>query len=145
MVRNACLSALALCVVAIAGCGGHGTKLTFKSGELYYSSNVTETEAQKLGDFLVEKKYFTDRKKVSVQLDREDDIYQVKLVVQDDYKNMKKIYPLAYQVLAGAISKDVFDGKQVQIHLTDNRLNTREVIKPLQASTNKKPSGTNKG
>ena len=139
--RNGLLAGLALSMAAIAGCG-HGTKLSFKSGELYYTKNVTEDEAQKLGKFLVKAKYFTDDKKVSVQLDREEDVYQVRMVVQDDYKSMKKIYPLAYQVLAQRFSKKVFDGKPVEIHLTDKNLKTHEVIQPLEISASRKQPAT---
>jgi len=129
MYRTTILAGLLLAVVTLTGCN-YGKKLTFKKGELYYTDKVTEDEANKLGEFLVERKYFTDDKEVTVQLNREDGVYQVRMVVVDDYKSMKDVYPTAYQVLAARISHEVFDGKTVEIHLCNDRLKTREVVKP---------------
>ncbi|MFQ5731118.1 MAG: hypothetical protein ACE5KM_04080 [Planctomycetaceae bacterium] len=125
MLRTTVLGGLLLAVTALTGCDTYGTKLEFKSGELYYTDKVTEAAANTLGQFLVKKGYFNDDKRVSVQLTRENDVYQVRMVVVDDYKS---VYPKSFQIMAAAISVEVFGGKTVEIHLTDNTLETREVI-----------------
>lgn len=129
MLRTTILAGMLLAVTALTGCDTYGTKLQFKDGELYYTDQVTEAEADKLGEFLVKNGYFKDGKQVSVQLTRENHVYQVRLVVIDDYKSNKDVYPKAFQRMAASIAVDVFDGKPVEIHLTNNRLETHEVVK----------------
>ena len=129
MLRTTLIAGMLLTVAMLAGCDTYGTRLKFKDGELYYTDKVTEAEANKLGQFLVKKGYFGDGKQVSVQLTRDNDVYQVRMVVVENYKSKKGIYPKAYQIMAAMISAKVFDGKPVEIHLTDNKLNTYEVIK----------------
>jgi hypothetical protein len=128
MARLTLFAGLLAVVATISGCDTFGTKLTFKKGELYYTQNVDEAQARKLGGFLVEKKYFTDDKAVTVQLDRQDGTFQVRMVVIDDYKSKTGVYPKSYRIMAALISQEVFDGRPVEIHLTDDRLRTREVV-----------------
>jgi hypothetical protein len=108
------------------GCNSYGTKLVFNGGELYYTKNVTETEANKLGDFLVGSGYFTGDKK-SVQLDKSGETYQVRMAVKEGIDKDEKFLAL-YPVYAAAISKNVFNGAQVEIHLTDAQLKTLKVV-----------------
>jgi hypothetical protein len=130
MARLTLFAGLLAVVATISGCDSFGTKLTFKKGELYYTQNVDEAQARKLGGFLVEKKYFTDDKAVTVQLDRQEGTFQVRMVVVDDYQSKTDVYPKSYRIMAALISEDVFDGSPVEIHLTDNRLKTHEVVQP---------------
>lgn len=130
MKRAALFTGLLALAATISGCDTFGKKLTFKKGELYYTENVDQAQAQKLGEFFVDKGYFTDRKPVSVQLDRKKGTFQVRMAVVDDYKSKKAVYPKSYELMAAMISQQVFDGQPVEIHLTDDRLKTREVIQP---------------
>ena len=114
--------------VALTGCGIYGTRLEFKKGELYYTDQVDEAEARKLGEHMVESGYFNDEKEVSVQLDKRDDTYIVRMVVVDDYERVIKNHKFVFRMLATNISIKVFDGKPVEIHLTDDVLETYEVI-----------------
>ena len=128
MARLTLFAGLLAVVATISGCDTFGTKLTFKKGELYYTQSVDEAQARKLGEFLVEKKYFTDDKAVTVQLDRQEGTFQVRMVVVDDYQSKTDVYPKSYRIMAALISQEVFDGSPVEIHLADDRLKTREVV-----------------
>ena len=44
-------------------CKGSGTKIEFNGGDLFYTENVTETEAKKLGNYLVEQGFYYGKSK----------------------------------------------------------------------------------
>ncbi len=50
---------------------GHGTKLRFKKGELYYKAPVTEAQAKAVGASLEAQGFFADAAERSVQLLKE--------------------------------------------------------------------------
>jgi len=75
--------AMAILLAVGLGCSSYGTKLDYNGGELYYTKNVTESEAKKLGDYLVKEEFF-DGKEKTVQLDKSGSTYQFRMVVQKD-------------------------------------------------------------
>lgn len=119
----ACLAAAA---ATAAGCNDYGQKLDVDGSEVYYK-NVSQEEAKKLGDHLKKTGYFTDKKKVSVQLNKEGETYQVRLVVVDNFKELEG-YPVGYQRMAAQISSEVFNDKPVEVHLTDDKFKTVETM-----------------
>lgn len=138
MLRMTMLAGLLLSVALISGCG-YGKKLEFNGGELYYTDNVNEESATRLGNYLVEKKFF-DGKKKSVQLDKQDGVIQFRMVVIEDYKSRKEFSPVIFQVMALQLSESVFDGQPVEVHLCDNKLKTLEVVKQLEIKKVNKPA-----
>jgi hypothetical protein len=127
LVSFALLPCLAL--ASISGCGSnYGTKLTFKNGELYYTSGVTKDEADKLGNFLVKSGFFDGEKK-SVQLNKEDGTYQVRLVIKPGFENNAPYIEQCKQA-AKEVSQNVFQGAPVVIHLCDDQLKTLKVVQP---------------
>ncbi len=129
MLRMVTLAGLLLSVALISGCD-YGTKLEFNGGELYYTDNVDEAMAKRLGKYLVKEKFF-DGKEKSVQLDKQDGVLQFRMVVVEDYKDRKDFMPILFRVMATQISRDVFDGQPLEVHLCDNRLKTLDVVKQL--------------
>jgi hypothetical protein len=121
------LAATVLLAVGLA-CSNYGTKLDYNGGELYYTKNVTETEAKKLGDNLVKIKYF-DGKAVTVQLDKSGSTYQVRFVVLKDKQNDETIIN-SFKILAGSFSEEVFDKAPTEVHICDDELKTVKVVKP---------------
>ncbi|MDT5060618.1 MAG: hypothetical protein QOH63_1077 [Acidobacteriota bacterium] len=115
-----------LATVLMLGCSSHGTKLEYGKGELYYTKNVTEAEAKKLGDYLTKIKFFEGDKK-SVQLDKSGDTYQFRMVVKEGLDKDEK-YLTAIPTAALELSKNVFDGAKVEIHLCDDQLKTLKVV-----------------
>ncbi len=115
-----------LATVLMLGCNAYGTKLEYGKGELYYTKNVTEAEAKKLGDYLTKIKFFEGDGK-TVQLDKSGDTYQFRMVVKEGLDKDEK-YITASQEAAVEISKNVFEGAKVEVHLCDNKLKTLKVV-----------------
>ena len=57
----------------------YGTLIEFNGTELYYTENVTEDVAIRLGDYLVDEE-FADGSEKTVQLDKRDGTYQFRLI-----------------------------------------------------------------
>ena len=74
-----------LLTIPMLGCNSLGTKLEFNGGELYYTKNVNEAEARKLGEYLVNEKFFDGAKK-TIQLDKSGDTYLFRAVVKGDVR-----------------------------------------------------------
>lgn len=121
-----CIALLALALV-LAGCTNYGTKLEFNKGELYYTDKVTEAEAQKLGKFLVDASFFNGDEK-SVQLTKEGETYQVRYPIKEGFEKDAN-YEKTAAFFGAALSKELFDNKPVEIHMTDDALKTIKVVK----------------
>ncbi|HBS87969.1 MAG: hypothetical protein A2W91_10370 [Bacteroidetes bacterium GWF2_38_335] len=118
---------LMMAVIFISSCSNHGTKIELKDGELFYTSNVTEDDANKLGKWL-EENYFVQNKDASVQLEKEGDVFQAKFVVRDDVNlDDENVVAYANMLLEGV--KTVFPDSKVEIHLCDDKLETQKVVK----------------
>ena len=72
-----------------------------------------------MGNYLVKIEYFTGQK-YTVQLDKSDDTYQARFVVQPGIENNEEALP-AFKRLVNQLSKDVFNGAKVEIHLCDSK------------------------
>jgi hypothetical protein len=108
-------------------CTNPGTKLTYKKGELYYTGNVTEADAKKVGEYFLKVGYFVDEEEHAVQLDKAGDTYQVRMVVKEGIDKEEKYVPM-FREVANEISKDLLGGSKVEVHLTDSKLKTLKVI-----------------
>ena len=120
---------LALVSILFSSCSDFGTKLKYGKGELYYTKNVTEAQASKLGTYLKEQQFFTDERKISVQLDKSSDTFLFRMVVLDSFLNNPGYLDMA-RTFTGELSENVFEKKPVVIHFCDNKLKTERVIKP---------------
>jgi hypothetical protein len=123
------LSAVILIAVAllkITSCNNYGKKLTFNGGELYYTSQVTEAETKKLGDYLVKEKFFDGTRK-TVQLNKDGGTYEFRMVViKDGEKGPNTV--TTFTSVAKELSENVFNGANVVVHLCDDHLKTLRVI-----------------
>ena len=119
--------AIAVLLAVGLACSNYGTKLEFNGGELYYTKNVTETEAKKLGDYLV-KENFYDGKPKTAQLDKDGASYQFRMVVQPEKRKDEQILALM-KTFASEVSRDVFNNAPVEVHVCDEQLKTLQVIK----------------
>ena len=120
--------AIAILMCVGLACSNYGTKLDFNGGEVYYTNNVTETEARKLGDYLVKEEFF-DGKPKTVQLDKSGSTYQFRMVVQKEKQNDPNTVELM-KAFAGQISSDVFGNAPTELHICDESLKTVSVVKP---------------
>ena len=108
------------------GCGGHGTRLEFNKGELFYTKSVSKAEAEKLGQYLVRQKFFDGQRK-SVQLNKSGDTYEFRMVVKPEFVNNADALRM-YGIMASEVSLDVFDKAPVVIHVCDERLKTLKTV-----------------
>ena len=118
------LAATFLLAAVLGGC--YGDKLEVNAGEVYYKEGASEADAQKLGDFLNEIGYFNGEEK-SVQLQKKGDRFIFRAVVQDEYVDDPEIAS-AFEIIGAQISTMVFDGAPVDVHLTDEYLETKKTI-----------------
>lgn len=128
--KNILTTILNLTVLLAIGlaCSSYGTKLDFNNGELYYTDNVTEADAKKLGDYLVKSGFF-DGKKLTVQLDKAGSTYQFRMVVVKEKQTDEATMELL-KTFAGEISKDAFNNAPTELHVCDDALKTIRVLKP---------------
>lgn len=122
------IAIVALSLLPIA-CSNYGKKLAFGKGELFYTENVQKAEAQRLGNYLLKSGYFDDEKEKSVQLEKAGDLYQVRLVMKDgaeeDTTTVRQV-----KSFGAAISRHVFDGKKIELHICDDYFETKKVVPP---------------
>ncbi len=121
------LGFLALVFVAyvVLSIEGYGEKLEFNGTDVYFTEEVTEAEAQKLGEYLVEAE-FADGGSKSVQLSKRDSVYLFRMVVRDgiveDSANDVTLLAMTY-----ALSLAVFDGAPVELEACDDVFETLRV------------------
>ena len=108
------------------GTDRYGTRSEFNRGELFRTATVTEAEATKLGNFLVQNGFFDGAQK-SVQLNKTGATYEFRMVAnpaaaQDPaFAEMSKTF-------AGQLSTQVFSGSPVVVHLCDSEFQTLRII-----------------
>ena len=120
------LSALAVLSLLVGCSENHGKGLMFNGGELYYTTAVSLSEAERLGRFLVSEEYFSGNRK-TVQLTKTGSTYEVRMVIKKGLEQDQEFLDLARQ-FATEISLGVFGGETVDIHLCDDALNTLRVV-----------------
>jgi hypothetical protein len=127
MKRNVFLSVMAVCIIAlISSCSNYGTKKTYDGTEIYYTDNVSEADADLIGNYLIEIE-FTDGSTKSVQLDKPEDALQVRFVTKEGIED-DPIYIFLFEEIKNEISESLYDGKSIEVHLCDNKFNTLKVL-----------------
>lgn len=127
--KNLIGGVLAVMILLIVGaaCSQHGTKLEFNNAELYYTDNVTETEAQRLGEYLVKAGLFGG-KEISVQLDKSGSVNQFRLVIKPELMNDDE-YIEKVRTFGREMQTEFFGGEPLEIHMCDDGLKTVRVLK----------------
>lgn len=117
--------------VILSGCSGEdfGTKLNFgENNELYYTTNVKEEEAKKLGDYLVKEEFFAkDGNSRTVQLNKSGSTYEFRMVVKEGLDKDQATIDLM-KTVGAELSEAVFSGATVDVHLCDDALKTLRVV-----------------
>jgi hypothetical protein len=128
----AVVTSIAALFVIGATVTGHGTRLAFKQGELYYTDPVTEAAARAVGEYLVQQDYFSDERKASVQLALEDGIYRLRFVVKPGFADDSVIL-FHFGRIGHSISHEVLSGQPTEVALVDEQLKPIKVV-PLTSS-----------
>ena len=120
-----------LLITAITSCTDYGKKHKVEGtkGEVYYKGEgVTEEDAKKTGEFLRKERFFNDGKGASVQISKEGDAYLMRFVYDKDvYDTLKNVDEL-FKLLANRASKNIFDGKKVNIALASRTFKDYKTI-----------------
>jgi hypothetical protein len=112
----------------LQSCDNYGDKLEFGKGELYYKAPVSKELANKLGNFLLESGFFGNENAVSVQLLKENDTYQFRMVVQEGKEKDESLTDV-FKLFGSQISEAVLGGAKLEYHLCDKYFKTLKVIK----------------
>jgi len=98
-----------------------------KKTQVLYTKNVTIVEAQKLADFLIESDFANDKNPKTIELDKANNAYLFRMVVYEGAeKEEDNIATLG--LFAKEISKNVFDNKNVILHMCDDNMRTLKVV-----------------
>lgn len=117
-------------LLSLASCTNYGKKAKSGNVEVYYKDGVEKADAQKLADLFYEAVKAADpsnKDKKSFQLTKPGDTVLLKMVVDKEkyakLENNESLYAILYMV-----SDSVFNGKPVNLLLTNNRFNTFETL-----------------
>lgn len=107
------------------------TRVQYNEDEIYYTANILEKDAEKLGQYFVVTRVFeADGLASSVKLDRERNAtYIVSFIVDKQNINNEELLQ-EMTAFAGYISRDVFSNSKVQINLCNSRFKILKVVNP---------------
>ena len=98
-------------------------RLEVGKSQVFYTHPISVGEARAVGNQLVKLEVFTDDRAVSVYLSREDDIYQLRFIVDPsrakDGETLQAFSDLARTIAAGALGAE-----PIVVHLCDQELRT---------------------
>ena len=106
-----------------------GNRLAFQRGELYYNDLVTQEEAQRVGEYLVRQEIFNAQKAATVQLDKQQDRYQIRFVV-DPALVEGTLANVQFGVIGSDIAQEVLSGMPVDVVLCDENLKPLRTVAP---------------
>ncbi|HQU55392.1 MAG: hypothetical protein KDC59_23235 [Saprospiraceae bacterium] len=117
---------LVLSTLFIVACGDLGTEKNYNGTQLFYTSDITDAEADKVGEYLVSSG-FADGQEKTVQLAKTGGTYEFKMVVKKGLEQDQE-YATLFKNFAAEMSRDVFGGAQVDLHACDENLETLRVF-----------------
>ncbi|MGD8209828.1 MAG: hypothetical protein PVF32_08220 [Desulfobacterales bacterium] len=101
---------------------GRDSRLKFKQGELHFNAPVTEDEARRVGEYLVQHQIFSDEQKKTVQLQQEKGQYLLRFVVKPEYAE-DPFTEVQLGIIGSRIATDVLGGSHYNWVLSMNNLN----------------------
>ncbi len=119
-------SLLILFIISFVGCNNYGKEINVNGLQLFYTDNITSTEANNLSKCLIDYG-FADGSTKSVQIDKQNNIYLFRMVTKDDFNESNKITN-AIKLFPNKISTLAFDGKPVEVQLCDKYFKTIQII-----------------
>lgn len=120
-------------LVLFAGCGQQksssswGDRIRYDGSTLFYTSQIPEAKAREFGDYLMNLGFFQEDNPGTVQITKEGDTYQFRMVIKEG-AGLDKDFLTAVALFSAHISNDVFGGERLETHLCDDRFNTLEIV-----------------
>jgi hypothetical protein len=103
-----------------------GKSLTSNGDVLFYTSTVAEEEAQKLLQYLVDQGLY-DGSGMLAQINKNYDTYEFRLTIKKGLEQDQEVID-TFKMFSKELSKTIFNGESVDIHLCDDNLNTLRVV-----------------
>jgi len=124
-----------LAVLMLAACTNYGKKVKEGHIEVYYKEGITQQEAEKTAKALydADSKAGNDPARKSFQLSREGDTVLLRMVV--DQSRAKDMGDENFSPIALMISENAFNGKPVNMELTDTKFKTIRSIAYQKTTT----------
>lgn len=115
--------------LSLVSCTNYGKKEKSGHVEVYYKDAANQELAKKAAAYLEseDKKAGNEPVKKSFQILGGNGQYTLKMVA--DKEKLKNVPPGTFDAMVSIISESVFDGKPVDLELTDNKFNTFETHK----------------
>ncbi|WP_046746118.1 hypothetical protein [Kordia zhangzhouensis] len=101
--------------------------LMAKATEIRYTKSISKEEVEKLRDFLIDFGFSNDEIEKTVEVDKENNKYILKIVVEEGYRENKTMEAFL-TLLKNEASKKAFNSQPVKVHMCDELLNTIKEI-----------------
>lgn len=111
---------------SISSCKSYGAEKTYNGVQLFYTDEITEKQADKLGNYLIESEFANGEFK-TVQMTKTGNTYEFRMVVKKGIDKDPEYCELG-KLMAGELSENVFDGEKVNLHFCDEYLKTLKVL-----------------
>ena len=111
--------------------GKFGERLRFNAAELFHTSGVSESEAVRLGTYLMTKGFFNDSPKLG-QLSRTPGGFELRLQVKS-VSELGAAHSAEFKMIGGDLSRDVFGGVPVEVCPCEGVIKTLERQEPERA------------
>lgn len=108
-----------LSALIFTSCNQFGKEVKIKKNSVYYK-DISEAEAQRIGNFLYSIGYFSDENEISVQVSKPKDSLQFRFVV--DKEKVKPEYDEQYLLIGSGMSDSLFNKAPVIIFLADTNM-----------------------
>jgi hypothetical protein len=117
--------------VSLTACNDYGKKVKIEGtkGDVYYKDGATESQAEKVGNYLKEVGFIGNEKRASIQLEKDNGEYTVRFVYDKDFYEKNKSFEEVFKQMGAKLSEDIFDGEKVNIALADNKFKDYEIIR----------------
>jgi tetratricopeptide (TPR) repeat protein len=121
--KNEIITSKKLTIPAQSSKQGYGQKLELNGGDLYFTPSVSLYEANKLGTYLGEKKFF-EGMPLAIQLNKDCSTYQFRLALNKEVEVSEEDMTI-FKSFSRELSNNVFGGSPVEIHLCNENFETK--------------------
>lgn len=101
-------------------------KIAFNQSDLYYTENISKEDAQRLGSYLNDNGFFNN-KVISIKIDKDARGYIFSIPIDKSKVNDQQVLN-NFSEISNLLSKEVFSGGKLEIHLTDDRFNNLKTV-----------------
>lgn len=112
-------------------CSDGAKVIEFKNIQLEYSAGINDSVIDKLRKYLTKDPCSCDSVSKQFQLTKGNGTYLFKISIVDYIAEKNSDFDLCKHY-ARQLSKDVFDGKKVEIHICDGEFETKHIVRPFE-------------